>query len=161
MKKASEVLIQGKTFTLSDMEAAFPNMKGVKKLIIRARGRGLSFFEVAPEYIRSFTDSVIISIAAITGAELPESDLLANSLSKEVEVLLNDFGYSDLTLEEVLLAVRLNYSSSFKNPYGTDFEIGVAGNRVNVAFLSVVLNNYKTYRDFMDIEFENKIKSKL
>jgi len=143
------------------MEAAFPNMKGVKKLIIRARGRGLSFFEVAPEYIRSFTDSVIISIAAITGAELPESDLLANSLSKEVEVLLNDFGYSDLTLEEVLLAVRLNYSSSFKNPYGTDFEIGVAGNRVNVAFLSVVLNNYKTYRDFMDIEFENKIKSKL
>lgn len=143
------------------MEAAFPNMKGVKKLIIRARGRGLSFFEVAPEYIRSFTDSVIISIAAITGAELPESELLANSLSKEVEVLLNDFGYSDLTLEEVLLAVRLNYSSSFKNPYGTDFEIGVAGNRVNVAFLSVVLNNYKTYRDFMDIEFENKIKSKL
>lgn len=133
-------------------------MSAVKKMILEARRMGESFWEVEEDMVRNFTDRVIILTSGLTGTEIPGSELVATAVSDEIVRLLEDFGYSELTLEEIILAVRLNYMPGLKNPVGTDFEKAEAGKRMNVAFLYRVLYNYKVYRDFMEREFENKIK---
>lgn len=158
-KKASEVLAQGKFYTLEDMAATFPTLTAVKKMILEARATGKSFWEIESEDdIRHFADRVIIQVSAITGDELPSSELLAKAITEEIAALLTDFGYDEFTLAEIVLAARLNYLPTLRNPAGNDFVRGVSAGRVSISFLSQVFFNYKILRNFMETEFENKIK---
>lgn len=128
-------------------------------MILEARGTGSSFWELESEDdIRHFADRVIIQVSAITGEDLPSSELVAKAITEEITALLTDFGYDEFTLAEIVLAARLNYFPSLKNPSGNDFVRGEMTGRVSIAFLSQVLYNYKVLRNFMETEFENKIK---
>lgn len=128
-------------------------------MILEARAMGESFWELEKENdIRHFADRVIIQVSAITGDTLPESELMATAITDEIVSLLNDFGYDELTLAEIVLAARLNYYPSLKNPAGNDFVRAQSVGRISVSFLSQVLYNYKILRNFMETEFENKVK---
>lgn len=140
------------------MEQAFPKLSAIKKMIVNARRSGVSFWEISEDGVAHFTDRVIILTGSITGCEIPQMELTASALSDEIVALLNDFGYYELTLEEVILAVRLNFWPNLKNPAGNDFVKAEAGVRVNTAFLGQCLYNYKVLRNVMETEFANKLK---
>lgn len=128
-------------------------------MILEARATGESFWELEKENdIRHFADRVIIQVSAITGDSLPESELMATAITDEIVALLNDFGYDELTLAEIVLAARLNYYPSLKNPAGNDFIRAQSVGRISISFLSQALYNYKILRNFMETEFENKVK---
>lgn len=139
------------------METSSLKLTPEQKLILKARLNGVSFGEMDEEKFRYATDQIILSCSAISGAQFPESELLAKYLSDEIMELLLNWGYEDFTIEEVVTAIRMNMKSLIKNPYGEDIESVEPSWRVSVMFISRVLKNYKILRDGIDRHIERKI----
>lgn len=124
--------------------------------IIKARGEGTSFCEMDYDEAKSTIDNILLSGAAITGAPLPSTEFFANFISKEVFIHLTEFGRGELTLDEVLLALRINSLGENKMPSGNPMEqVSFYGNCFNVDFLSKVLGNYMIFRNNLDRKLGN------
>jgi len=79
-------------------------------------------------------------------------------MASELEIIIENFGYSELTEEELLLALRLNCITGVKYPSGLEIEkIPFTGATFNVFFISNVLENYMKIRTILDRKFQNKI----
>jgi len=129
-----------------------------QKLIAQARFHGKSFWEIPDDKLRFATDEIIIATSAITGADVPQSELMAKYLSDELVRYIMDFGYEDYTVDEIITAVRINSKTKLKNPAGEDLQTTDAPHRVNVYFLAACLANYEILRKNIDRLIENKIK---
>jgi hypothetical protein len=103
----------------------------------------------------------LIRGAAVYGCELPLTESFAVVLSDQINELLNGYGYGELTLEEIFLAMHLNVAHNLKNPKwdadGTE-KITFSGRFMNSSFLSKVLHRYMIIRNTMDGVISNNLE---
>lgn len=102
------------------------------------------------------TDEIIFSMAATYGLPIPSQNLLADYLSKGFITVIEDFGYSELTLAEIILAIQLNSFDKLKNPLGEDLKQVPTPQNICTAFLASILRNYKSLRDNLDRMIESR-----
>lgn len=133
-------------------------LKEVEKLIVQSRLKGLSFHQLNEDEIRYVTDKIIIHGSGIVGCAMPSTEGFAEVIHEELVILISDFGYKDLTLDEILLALRLNFIPTLKFPSGVDCEyIPFIGVCFHVDFVAKILAKYMTFRTILDRKFENHI----
>lgn len=141
---------------LTELPKAEINLTMTELQIITARCNGVSFGLIDYETAKTDIDKILLSGAAITGAPLPTTEFFADIISTEVYNFIKEFGYSDYTLYEVLLAMRLNAKCDIRLPNGTVWEmVTFFGNCFNVNFLSKVLYNYSLLRMGLNRKLEN------
>lgn len=125
---------------------------------MEARQDGLPFSELDEDESKTSIDQIMLRGAAICGCPLPHTEFFADIISDEIKKFVNDFGYSDLTLEEILLSLRVNSKGGLRHPSGVEIEqVGFIGNCFHVDFLSKVLNNYFAFRTNLDRKFQNHL----
>lgn len=139
------------------MEIASLKLTTEQKMIMKSRFIGKSFWEIPEDLRRHTTDEIIIAASAITGAGLPETELLGKYLSEEIVELITNYGYEDLTVEEIISAIRINVTNMIKNPNGEDLPVVELPHRVCTNFLGGVLRNYKILRNGLDRLIEIKL----
>lgn len=140
------------------MRKELKNLTEIEHLIIDKRISGAAFYELNELELRVATDKIIFVCSAVTGCELPATDIFAEALSGEIIKTINECGYGDLSLEEIFLSLRINQKNNLRTPSGIDIEeIQFSGRCVNTTFLSRVLSNYMVIRNMLDRKFQNKI----
>lgn len=128
-------------------------MTTAEKMVCEARGSGVSFEDMDKDDREVASDEIMLRIASICGCALPNTDFFAKYISEEIEHFIMKFGYSGYTLEEIILAFRLNSGG-----YGVGYDhVQFTGVCVNVDFIAKVLINYSEVRKTL----ENKIKNKI
>lgn len=139
-------------------------MKDLKKptererQIAEARNSGLSFCELDDVDRRVALDQIIFRATAIAGCMLPQTDMFATFISDEISKHILGFGFSEYTLDEILLALQFNATGNIKNPSGEDLEqVDFFGACVNVIYLGKILRNYKVLRDNLDRKIQNQL----
>jgi len=133
-------------------------MTEVEAKILKARNSGLSFCQIEEGLIRATLDQVMLRGAAIYGCPLPQTEFFAGYIASELQILIKDFGFEELTEEEILLALRLNYCGGVKFPSGVEIEkITFSGNTFNIFFIASVLEMYMKLRNILDRKCENLI----
>jgi hypothetical protein len=130
----------------------------VEQKIIKSRLAGCSFGQLDDDDTKLAVDQIMLRVAAICGCALPNTEFFAKFIAEEISIFISDFGYVDLTLEEILLAFRFNSRGGLKYPNGELIEfIFFTGNCVNVDYISKVLSNYMSLRIILDRKLQNKI----
>lgn len=154
--KSSILKHRGKSYLLQELQ--HPKLNEIEKLIIEARINGLSFCQIDDTSIKCGVDDLFIKTAAVTGCSLPQTEFFAAAITDELTVFLNDFGYGDLTFEEMYLAIRMNTKVGLKYPSGVDVDqVEFSGNTFNLQWFSKILSNYMVFRGIVDSKFRNKI----
>ena len=104
------------------------------------------------------SDQVIMRGSALYGCKIPDSGFLGNFITEEIITFVNEFGYSELTLAEILLAMRLNAKGEMRWEGGSDIEqIQFTGDHFNINFLATILSIYLRLRTILDRKIQNKI----
>lgn len=130
----------------------------VENLIIKSRLEGLSFCQLEGNDLRVATDKIIFVTGAIVGCPLPQTEGFAEIISNEIVIFINQYGYEELTLDEILTALRLNAKGGLRFPTGIEVDhVSFTGNCFNIVYLSKVLSNYKSFRDILDRKLQNFI----
>lgn len=139
-------------------------MTGLKKIsepeekIFKGRLNGRSFCELAGNDLQASVDQIMLRGAAISGCNLPGTDFFAQIISQEIITFINEYGYSELTMAEILTAMRLNAKGGLRWPGGDYIEkVYFSGNCFNIDYLSKILSNYKSLRDYLDRRLQNLI----
>lgn len=100
----------------------------------------------------------MIKGAAIYGCRLPTTEGFAEVISDQLSIFINEFGYGNLTLSEIILAMHLNAASAIRYPSGDYQErVEFSGNCFNVVFIAKILEVYRTLRNGLDRKFQNQI----
>lgn len=159
MKSNSAILRhKGKNYSLHEINVIGLNLSDFERRIINARIDGVSFSQIEQDNVRWHIDQLMLRGAAICGCKLPSTEFFAEIIADELTELIVNFGYSELTYLELLLAMRINAKGGFKFPSGLDLEtISFFGNSFNVDYYSKVLNNYMTIRNLLDRKLQNFI----
>lgn len=143
---------------LNDLEVENLSLNSSDKLIYNARVDSLGLFEFDNnDYVDTVND-LVMRISVISGANLPSNDFLVELLENELSKALIDFKFTNLSINEVLLAFRLNCVAN--NNINLDVEVDYVplfGNCLSVDYILKVLYNYRKYR----YSFERKIQNKL
>lgn len=96
--------------------------------------------------------------AAISGCAVPGTEFFAEIIADELTELILNFGYGDLTYDELLLALRINAKGGYKHPSGVELEhIAFFGNCFSIDYYSKVLSNYMMIRTYVDRKLKNFI----
>lgn len=129
----------------------------VEKKIISARtSPDLSLGQMEAEERKALVENLVGQASAIVGCKLPQTDFFLSIIVSEIDTFLVEYGYADLNIEEVLLAIRINERGDF--PKSFDYErIPFFGQQMNVSFLAKVLGNYTTMRSILDRKLQNFI----
>jgi hypothetical protein len=111
---------------------------------------------MSEEESRFAADKIMFNCAALFGCPLPQTEGFAEIISKELFLFLNEFGYSELTLEEIMLAMRINAKGNLKYPSGMEVEqVQFHGSCFHVDFISRILSYYMTMRGYLDSTLRN------
>jgi len=130
----------------------------LEKLIIEARLDGQSFSLMDEVNQRHSCDQIMLKGAAISGCSLPQTDFFAEIISNQICEFIVKFGYGELTLNEIILALQMNAKIGLRYPSGAEVEQSVfIGNCFHVDFLGKVLYNYMSLRNLLDNKFKNVI----
>lgn len=128
----------------------------MEKKIIEHRTTGLSFCQISGDDLKHKIDQLILRASAIVGCPLPNTEFFADIMTDEIITFVREFGYSELTISEILFALRVNAKGGLKYPTGADVEqIPFSGNYFNVDYFSKVLSNYFIIRRIFDRKLEN------
>lgn len=147
-----------KSYTLNDLRIQIKKLTPVENLIIDARLNGEQFGTLTGNDLRWAADQIIVRTAALMGCSLPLTDFFSEMVASELGVFLQTMGYADLTLEEILLAIRLNSQATIKFPSGIEVDqIPFAGSSFNVDFVAKVLSGYMKIRNSLDRRFQNML----
>lgn len=159
MESLSSILKhRGTTYTLTELEMP-NNLTELEKKILISRGSGLSFCQLDGKDLKHGIDQLILKSAAIVGCQIPQSEYFADILTNEIITFVNEFGYGNLTFDEMLLAIRLNSKGKIKMPSGIDVDVvEFSGNCFNVHWLSKILSNYVVFRNLLDSKILNKLE---
>ena len=143
---------------LKDIENEINNLTEVETKIIAARSIGLSFCEIDRDKVRAIVDQMMLRGAAIYGCTLPQTEFFATFIAEELDVIISEYGFSQLTESELLLALRLNCISGIRFPSGIEIEkVLFTGSTFNVYFISNVLEKYMRIRNLLDAKIQNQI----
>lgn len=115
-----------------------------------ARRIGIALADMKDEEVQVAATGIIFKVSVICGCQLPTHDAHINALETEFLIFLNEFGYFNLTVEEILLAFRLN--SAFK----LSERIEVYGAIFNVDYAGKVLRLYLRERQTLDYKLSEK-----
>ena len=127
-----------------------------EKQIVKSRTTGISFSKL--ELVDTLVDEMILRLVSICGCNLPNTDIFARFIADEISNFILEFGYSEYTMDEILLAFRLNARGGNKNPNGEEIErVQFFGNCLNVDYVARVLENYRTIRNLLDRKIQNKL----
>lgn len=108
--------------------------------------------------LRYSIDQIMLRGAAIAGCALPKTEFFAGFIAEELTIFINEFGFSEFTLNEILLALRINSQGGAKTPSGLVIDqVPFSGVCFNVDYISKVLGNYKTLRNYLDRKLENQL----
>jgi hypothetical protein len=127
-------------------------MTAAEKKICKARQVGYSFCQLDDDDRRVAVDQIMIRAAAICGCVLPTTEFFATFIAEEISIFILEFGYEELTLEEILLSFRLNAKDNADIDY-----VSFVGNCINVDYVAKVLGRYNIQRKLLDRKFQNKI----
>jgi hypothetical protein len=118
-------------------------------MVSEARRNGPSFEDICPEDREVRLDEIMLRIASICGCALPNTEFFARYIADEIEKYILSFGYAECTVDEIVLAFRINAVS-------VD-HINFTGVCLNVDYIAKVLKAYSEIRKL----FENKLKNKI
>jgi len=127
-----------------------------EKKIIKNRLIGMSFSQLPEKELRFTADQIILNAAAISGCPTPVTDFFADVLTNQINEYINEFGFNELTIKEIVLAFQLNTKGGLRHPSGLEIEkVNFSGTCFNIDFLSGVLTNYLALRNNLDRKLEN------
>lgn len=130
----------------------------IERRIVAARLDGFSVIQLDGAAARTTGDQIMLQAAAIVGCPTPQTDFFAEVLTTAMMNYLKDFGYGELTLSEIILAIQLNTQGGLRFPSGLEVEkVPFFGVCFNIDFLSRILSNYMIFRNHLDRKFENFI----
>lgn len=133
-------------------------LTSIEEKIIAARLEGISFSLLNEDDKKHSCDQIMLKGAAISGCPLPQTEFFANIISEQLCEFIENFGYSELTLKEIILSIQLNAKGSLKYPTGIELDrVVFTGACFNVDFLSRILSNYLSLRNILDQKFKNFI----
>ncbi len=116
----------------------------------------ISQIEVAD--LTEILGDVLINISVITGHKAPANELYLELLIEELKVYLYEYGFDNLTIQEIILAFRLNCKCNFRYPSGDYAEpVSIFGEYISVDYVSRVLHTYLTFRNILDSNLKNII----
>ena len=125
------------------------NLSNSDLKIIKARISGPSFVDLSDDDKTIGVDQIMLRVASICGCALPNTEFFAKFIAEEISIFISEFGYQELTLEEIFLAFRLNAKEKDR--------IMFTGNCVNVDYISKVLDRYMEFRKTLESKLKNKI----
>ena len=133
-------------------------MNESEQRIIKSRLTGFSFSQLDGKDKKISADKIMLNGAAISGCHLPATDFFASIIAEELIIFITDFGYGNLTEEEILLAFRFNSKGNLKLPSGINVEeVPFVGNCFNIDYMAKILYNYMILRTHIDRKIENHI----
>ncbi len=118
-----------RTFTLNDLNGNFPILTANEDRILDARKVGYAMLDMSEKESATAATGIIFKVSVICGCQLPTNDHHINALESEFLIFLNEFGYGNLTVEEILLAFRMNSTFKLRDKieiYGAIFNIDYA-----------------------------------
>ena len=136
---------------LKDLQSTIP-LNLAERKIVEARMTGLSFGQLEEGPRRVAVDQIMIRAAAICGCILPNTEFFATFIAEEISIFILQYGYEELTLEEILLAFRLNAKDNADVDY-----VSFSGSCINVDYVAKILGRYIVQRKLLDRKFQNKI----
>jgi hypothetical protein len=144
-------------YTALELKDAKIKKTKAEEAIIGAMMSGKKLNEMDDDALRYVADQIILKGAAIYGCGVPDSELFASVLSKEIIAFFLEFGYEDVTLSEIMLALNLNlFGKVIPNPLGEDLmTIEFKGNFIHVSFLANVLKNYSVLKTNLMSKLKN------
>lgn len=129
-----------------------------EKKVIKARLTDCSFSQIEEKYIQWHIDQVMIRAAAIGGCAIPNTDFFAQIIGEELLDFIVNFGFGELTYEEIILAFKLNATGAVRFPSGDYMDrVTFSGTCFNIDYLSKILSNYMLLRNSLDRKIQNKI----
>ena len=119
---------------------------------------GLSIFQIKDEELITEFDETVFRISKISGVDIKNDETDIELLKEEFIIYLKNFGYLNYTIEELLLAFRLNSNPTFFQKNLLELEkIKCTAKYLNVAYMAEVLNNYNQFRVFVEKKIKNII----
>lgn len=104
------------------------------------------------------SDEIIAQCVALYGCQLPQSEKVSEALTSELATYILQFGYANLTIAEIFLALRFNVLFDSRLPSGLELEqVPFVAPFANVSFIAKVLHNYMVIRGYIDRKFQNQI----
>ena len=146
LRQNSAVIIrqQGTTFSLNDLGEELKNLKSDELRIIKARETGCAISDLNKQEYEAALTGIIFNVAAMCGCQLPTHEAHVNALEKEFTIFLKDYGYDNLTPEEILTAFRMNINFQLRD------KIEIYGALFNIDFAAKVLSQYRNQRWTLD-----------
>ena len=141
---------------LNDLVVANLSLNNFDKLIYDARIDSSGLFEFGNDDFVDTINDLVMRIHVISGSNLPSTDFLVELLESELSKALNDFKFTNLSINEILLAFRLNCVADCYVEVEVDY-VPLIGGCLNVDYILRVLYNYRKHRH----SFERKIQNKL
>ncbi len=143
---------------LKEVKDILPKINDAEKRIFEARQIGVSFCNIPVEEMQWYIDQIMLRGAAIGGCAVPNTEFFAEIIGEELAIFIKDYGYGELTYEEILLALRLNAQGGLKHPSGMDIEpVHFFGVCFNIDYFSKIMANYMSFRTQLDRKIQNKI----
>jgi len=127
------------------------------KLIYDARVSGIGLFEYEENDMNTTILDLVLRISVISGANLPQNDNLIEMLESELKKSLIAFKFTNLSIDEVLLAFRFNCVTDCYIDLDVEVNYVQPPTNLNVDYILKVLYNYRKHRH----SFERKIQNKL
>lgn len=159
MENLAEILShRGKSYMLKELPLEKIKLTEIENKVIRARQEGFSISQFDHAGLKTIFDELILNISVISGAPMPNTNFLADSLNFRLVDYLQKFGYGNLTIEEITLGFYFNAKGGLRYPSGIDIDTVIfSGAYVNVEYVSKVLSNYMAIRNILDRKFQNLI----
>jgi len=119
---------------------------------------GLSLNQIEDKILMDEFDETLYRISKISGVDVKSDEIDFELLKEELIIYLKNFGYLNYTVEEILLAVRLNSTPQYFQKNVLDVEkIKCSVKYLNVSYLSEVLANYSQLRVLVEKKVKNII----
>ena len=158
ISNSTVLLHRGSQYGLNELSKQYSKATKVEQRIIEARLCGFSISQMPEGELTDGLQDVLVSISVISGHGLPEDTFFADRLTREIILHLNNFGFSDLTLSEIVLSFNLNCKCGIKYPSGSEVIVTeIFGKNISVDYVSRVLNAYRTLRIMLDNQLKNII----
>lgn len=143
---------------LAELKKDLKNLGKIEYLVIDARLDGKTFSQMTDEESVIATNQIILSSSVGFGCDLPFTEMFSNVLSEQILLLINNCGFENYTLSEVLLSLQINLMHPLPSYLAVELnEVVFSGRCVNVNFISKTLNNYKAIRYQLDRKLQNFI----
>lgn len=133
-----------KAFMLTDLKNNYPRLTDSEQRVLEARQSGYAFVDMSQDEAKTATTGIIFRVSVICGCQLPTHDAHVNALEHEFLTFLNDFGYFSLTVEEILLAFRMNAAFKLRE------RVEIYGAVFNIDYAAKVLKLYMSDRYSLD-----------